>query len=110
MRFGPSEPERKMRGRKQPTSTCYLITQYPLKFLTVNDNGTLDDLRIDSSVFNCTISNTSIFNRRVIGSLLYEVVPGTTYTKEFIIPQRHEYIQFKFNAAIVQSTTVFLEY
>ncbi len=42
--------------------------------------------------------------------MVYEIVPGTTYTKQFTIPQRHQYIQIKFNAAIVQSTTVFLEY
>ena len=54
--------------------------------------------------------NTSFFNQRQLSTLLYETVPGTTFSKLFYIQEKHAYINFKLNAAIVQSTTVILEY
>jgi hypothetical protein len=78
--------------------------------LTIADNSQLTDPTPTSTYFNCTVSSTSFFNPRPPSKLLYQTVPGTTFTRQFTITEKHQYVQFKFNAAVVQSTTSILEY
>jgi hypothetical protein len=82
-----------------------------LKYLTVNDNNTnlLDSSGLSFQFF-CNVTSFQIFTQRILGSIIYESVPGTTFTKQFNILERHEYLQIKFNAAILQSTTVILQF